>query len=98
MKHFWKMLTIVLNVVPNPVGRLLTLYRREPAVETSFYTTTEGETVPMRIYHPAKLKNAPALVIYPGVTPAAEEHEAVNMLARATALAGSGRSCHAYPP
>ncbi|MDP6578369.1 MAG: hypothetical protein QF771_04340 [Candidatus Marinimicrobia bacterium] len=88
MKHFWKMLTIVLNVVPNPVGRLLNLFRREPAVETSSYTTTEGETVPMRIYHPEKLKNAPALILYPGITPAAEEHEAVNVLARATALAG----------
>ena len=88
MRGFWKLMTIVLNVVPNPAARLMTIFRQEPSIETTFYTTTEGAVVPMRIHHPPGDDPAPALIIYPGASPAAEEHEAVNVLARALAYAG----------
>ncbi|MEE2876434.1 MAG: hypothetical protein VX822_01445 [Candidatus Neomarinimicrobiota bacterium] len=88
MRRFWKLMTIVLNVVPNPAARLIGFFRREPTMETSSYQTTEGAFVPMRIHHPVGEGPAPALIIFPGATPAAEEHEAVNVLARALATAG----------
>ncbi|MBH30982.1 MAG: hypothetical protein CMG71_03205 [Candidatus Marinimicrobia bacterium] len=88
MRRFWKLMTIVLNVVPNPAARLMKLFRQEPSIETTSYTTTEGTVVPMRIHHPPGDAPAPTLIIYPGVSPAGEEHEAVNVLARALAFAG----------
>ncbi len=81
-------MTIVLNVVPNPVVRFIALFRQQPLIETTSYTTSEGTAVPMRIHHPPSDEPAPTLIIYPGASPAAEEHEAVNILARALASAG----------
>jgi|LUMD01.1.fsa_nt_gb acetyl esterase/lipase len=88
MRRFWKLMNIVLNVVPNPAARLVMLFRQDPTIETTSYTTTEGAAVPMRIHHPSDDGPTPALIIYPGASPAAEEHEAVNVLARALASAG----------
>ncbi len=82
MRGFWKLMTIVLNLVPNPAARLMTLFRQEPSMETTTYTTTEGTVVPMRIHHAPGDDPAPALIIYPGASPAAEAAAAARAISR----------------
>lgn len=88
MIRLWKLLKIILLVVPTPLFPLIRLLSNKPKLENSFFTTTEGEKVPLRIYHPTNLDIAPAIILFPGASPAAEEHEGVNILGKAMASSG----------
>ncbi|MBF89828.1 MAG: hypothetical protein CMG75_09310 [Candidatus Marinimicrobia bacterium] len=88
MIRYWKLLKIILLVVPTPLFPLIRLFSKRPKLENSFFTTTEGKKVPLKIYHPPNLDVAPAIILFPGASPAAENHEGVNLLAKALASSG----------
>ncbi|MDP6836352.1 MAG: prolyl oligopeptidase family serine peptidase [Candidatus Marinimicrobia bacterium] len=88
LRFIWRLFVIVGSTVPGPIKSLFNRVSRAVSMELSSYLDGDGNDQPLRIYHPATAGECAAFILYPGASPAGEEHEAVNELALALARGG----------
>ena len=86
--HFWKIFIIIGNIFPNPINWIINFFIKKPKIKNSFYFSSNSEKFPLKVYSPNTKRKIPALILYPGATPLAENHIMLNEFAKVISYIG----------
>ena len=88
LKSVFRFIVLVTSAVPGRTLSIVNALTPKVTVEVASYTTGNGDDVPMRIWHPRSSGPVPAIILFQGASPAGENHEILNRLARGLAKVG----------
>ena len=88
LRSVFRFIVLLTSAVPGRTLSIVNALTPKVIVEVASYTTGNGDEVPMRIWHPRSSGPAPAIILFQGASPAGENHEILNRLARGLAKVG----------
>ena len=88
LRSVFRFIVLLTSAVPGRTSSIVNALTPKVTVEVASYTTGNGDEVPMRIWHPRSSGPAPAIILFQGASPAGENHEILNRLARGLAKVG----------
>ena len=88
LRSVFRFIVLLTSAVPGRTSSIVNALTPKVTVEVASYTTGNGDDVPMRIWHPRSSGPVPAIILFQGASPAGENHEILNRLARGLAKVG----------